>query len=98
MLTMFLVVAIIIAVGTRASDGVQVKQQEVILHNLPERDALAYYEIIRKRVRRVQVMRVIAFAALATMFYSYKHHMARQQATTPTPPAAPAPAPAETRR
>jgi hypothetical protein len=90
MLTMFLVVAIIVAVGTRASDGVQVKQQEVILRNLPEPQALAYYEVLRRRVRRVQILRVIAFASLALMFYSYKHRLARQ---------APAPAPAvETKR
>jgi len=41
-LSTLLVIAVVIALGTRASDNVQVRQQEVILANLPERRHSAY--------------------------------------------------------
>src|SRR5439155_243757 len=53
MLGTILVIAVIVAVGTRASDEVEVRQQEVILANLPEPDAIAYYQLLRRRVRTV---------------------------------------------
>jgi hypothetical protein len=90
MLSMLIVVAVVVAVGTRASDGVQVRQQEVILANLPEKDALAYYDILRRRVRKVAVMRVVALLSLLTLFYSYKHRLA-------APPPPPVVVPAATR-
>jgi hypothetical protein len=71
-----LVMAIVIAVGTRASDGLQVKQQEAILASLPEPEALAFYDLLRRRLRKIQVLRVIALLALVTLFYAYKHHLA----------------------
>jgi hypothetical protein len=89
MLGTLLVMAIVIAVGTRASDGVQVKQQEVILANLPEQEALAFYALLRRRLRKIQVLRVIALLALVTVFYAYKHRLA--------PPAA-GPAPVTEKR
>jgi hypothetical protein len=70
-----LVIAIVLAVGTRASDAVAVRQQEVILHNLPEKEAVAYYEVLRKRVRKVAILRVIAICSLVVLFYSYKHNL-----------------------
>jgi hypothetical protein len=78
MLTAFLVVAVIAGVGTRAADGLRVRQQEVILANLPETEARAYYEILRRRVRRVAILRVIAMLSLITMFYCYKTRIAAQ--------------------
>jgi hypothetical protein len=83
-LSTLLVMAIVIAVGTRASDGVQVRQQEVILANLPEKEALAYYDLLRRRLRKIQVLRVIAFLSLVTLFYAYKHRLA--PAPAPKPP------------
>src|SRR3954470_24267147 len=88
-LSAFLVVAVIALVGTRASDGVRVKQQETILQNLPPDEARAYYQMLRARVRRVNVLRVIALASVVTLFYSYKHRMAA--------PVVPARAPTTTR-
>jgi hypothetical protein len=70
-----LVIAIVLAVGTRASDAVAVRQQEVILDNLPEKEAVAYYEVLRKRVRKVAILRVIAICSLVVLFYSYKHNL-----------------------
>jgi hypothetical protein len=88
MLSMLIVVAVVVAVGTRASDGVQVRQQEVILANLPEKDALAYYDILRRRVRKVAVMRVVALLSLLTLFYSYKHRLAAPPRAAVVVPAA----------
>jgi hypothetical protein len=85
MLSTLLVIAIVVAVGTRASDGVQVRQQEVILANLPQAEALAYYDILRRRVRKIAVLRVIALLALVTLFYSYKHRLAGQPPRPPAP-------------
>jgi hypothetical protein len=71
-LSTVIVVLLIVGVGTRASDGLRVRQQEVILGNLPEREALAYYKVLRGRVRRVAVLRVVALLALVGLFYCYK--------------------------
>jgi hypothetical protein len=69
------VMAIVIAVGTRASDAVEVRQQEVILHNLPEADAVAYYQVLRRRLRKVMVLRAVALVSMLTLFYVYKRHL-----------------------
>jgi hypothetical protein len=72
MLGMLLVVLLVVAVGTRATDALRVRQQEVILRNLPEDEARAYYAILRRRVRRVAVLRVVALLSLVALFYCYK--------------------------
>jgi hypothetical protein len=76
MFSAFLIVAVIAAVGTRAADGLRVRQQEAILANLPEAEALAYYQVLRKRVRRVAILRVIALLSVITIFYCYKARLA----------------------
>jgi hypothetical protein len=78
-----LIVAVIAAVGTRAADGLRVRQQEAILANLPEAEALAYYQILRRRVRRVAILRVIALLAVITIFYCYKARLAGKLAGLP---------------
>jgi hypothetical protein len=75
-LSTVLVMVIVLAVGARSSDAVAVRQQEIILRNLPEKEAVAYYEILRKRARKVAILRVIALCSLVLLFYSYKHHLA----------------------
>lgn len=76
MLSTILVVLLVVAVGTRAADNVRVKQQEVILHNLPEPEARAYYAILRRRVRRVTLLRVVALLSLVALFYCFKYRFA----------------------
>ncbi len=68
MLSLVLVVLLVVAVGTRATDGLRVKQQEVILRNLPEGEARAYYDVLRRRVRRVAILRVVALVSLVALF------------------------------
>ena len=43
-------VLVIVAVGGRAIDGVRLSQAESILARLPEADARAYYDLLRRRV------------------------------------------------
>ena len=45
-------VLVIVAVGGRATDAVRLSQAESILARLPEAEARAYYDILRRRVRR----------------------------------------------
>jgi hypothetical protein len=86
MIGALLVVIIVIAVGTRASDGLAVRQQEVILRNLPEREAVAYYEVLRKRVRKVNALRALALLSTLTLFYCYKRHLSHRPATVELQP------------
>jgi hypothetical protein len=75
-----LVVVIVLVVGTRASDALEVRQQEVILANLPERDAVAYYQLLRRRLRKVMLLRALALVSAVALVYCYKHRLA-----TPAP-------------
>jgi hypothetical protein len=75
-LSTILVVLLVVAVGTRAADGLRVQQQEAILRNLPEPEALAYYAVLRRRVRRVMLLRVVALLSLVALFYCFKYHIA----------------------
>lgn len=84
--TAFLVV-LIVAIGTRLADGIRVRQQEVILSKLDTPEAHAYYQILRRRIRRVQLLRAIALVALVTIFYSYKHRFLQRSAPRPAPAA-----------
>jgi hypothetical protein len=77
------VIIIVLAVGARSSDAVSVRQQEIILRNLPEKEAVAYYQLIRKRFRKVAVLRVIAICSLAVLFYSYKYRLGTPRAGAP---------------
>ena len=65
MLTAVLLMVLVLAAGAHLSDGVRLKQEEVILHKLPVDEAHAYYEVLRRRARRVRVLRAVALAALA---------------------------------
>ena len=85
MLGTLLVIVIVIGVGTRASDSVAVRQQEIILRNLPEKEAVAYYEILRKRARKINLLRAIALCALVVLFYSYKHRLGANAPQAPAP-------------
>jgi hypothetical protein len=62
-------VLVIVAVGSRAIDAVRLSQAENILSRLPEADARAYYELLRRRVRKVIVMRALAVISLGCIFW-----------------------------
>lgn len=75
MLSTLIVVVLILAVGGNASDRLRVRQEEVILARLPEAEAIAYYEVLRKRVRKLQVLRAIVLISLVVLSYTYKHRI-----------------------
>ena len=68
-------VLVIVAVGGRAIDGVRLSQAESILARLPEADARAYYDLLRRRVRRVIVMRAIVLLALLCIFWVLRQRL-----------------------
>ncbi|HMF44585.1 MAG TPA: hypothetical protein VKQ32_28115 [Polyangia bacterium] len=68
-------VLVIVAVGSRAIDGVRLSQAESILARLPEADARAYYDLLRRRVRRVVVMRSLVLIALLCIFWVLRHRL-----------------------
>jgi hypothetical protein len=66
-------VLLILAVGTHVADKVNVRQQEVVLAKLPVAEASAYYDVLRRRVRRVRLMRAMVLTALICLLYAYRH-------------------------
>ena len=89
MISTLIMVLVVVAVGTRASDALTVRQQEVILSRLPEAEGVAYYGVIRRRVRKIRILRALTLLSLVCLVYAYRH---RQDRIPPAPPAATAPA------
>jgi hypothetical protein len=70
-----LTVLVIVAVGSRATDAVRLSQAESILARLPEAEARAYYDTLRRRVRRTLIMRGIALIALLCIFWAIRRRL-----------------------
>jgi hypothetical protein len=68
-------VLVIVAVGARASDALRLSQAESILARLSEDDARAYYDVLRRRVRRILVMRAVALLALLCIFWVIRQRL-----------------------
>jgi hypothetical protein len=90
MVSTLVTILLIIVVGTRASDNLALRQQEIILSRLPEADGIAYYDVLRRRVRKIRILRALTLLSLLAMVYAYRHN---QRRIPPAPPAATAPAP-----
>jgi hypothetical protein len=74
--TLFTVLMVIV-VGARARDNLRLRQQELILEKLPEADGVAYYGVLRRRVRNARILRAIALISLLCVFYAWRHGLAR---------------------
>ena len=74
MISLFAVL-VIVAVGGRAIDAVRLSQAENILARLSEADARAYYDRLRRRVRKVIVMRGLAVLALLCIFWAIRQRL-----------------------
>lgn len=74
MLSLFTVL-VIVAVGARAIDAVRLSQAESILSRLPEADARAYYDVLRRRVRRTLIMRGVVLVALLCLFWALRQRL-----------------------
>ena len=68
-------VLVIVAVGSRATDAVRLSQAESILARLSEAEARAYYDILRRRVRRTLIMRGVALVALLAIFWAIRRRL-----------------------
>lgn len=75
-------VLVIVAVGTRALDDLRRQEAESILHRLPIPQAHAYYEALRRRMRRLMLMRALSLVSLLLILLTIRQHL------TPGPPAA----------
>jgi hypothetical protein len=84
-LTGVLLVVLILAAGAHMSDGLRLKQEEAILRKLPVDEAHGYYEILRRRARRVRLLRAVALTSLVIAMYA-----ARRRFFPPPPSAQPA--------
>jgi hypothetical protein len=68
-------VLVIVAVGSRATDALRLSQAESILARLPEAEARAYYDVLRRRVRRILIMRGLALIALLCIFWAIRRRL-----------------------
>jgi hypothetical protein len=64
MVSTVLLMAIVLAVGTRAADAIRLRQEESILRKLPIAEAHAYYEVLRRRARKVRILRAVTLASV----------------------------------
>jgi len=74
MISLFAVL-VIVAVGTRATDALRLKQAESVLARLSEADARAYYDRLRRRVRKVIILRALAVIALLCIFWAIRQRL-----------------------
>lgn len=73
MIATLLTTLLILAAGTEAGNRLIVRQQEAVLAKLPEADAVAYYDLLRRRARRVRALRAVVVASLLALLYAYRH-------------------------
>lgn len=83
-----IIVVLVLIVGERAADGMERRQQEIVLGKLPIPEAHAYYERLRRRSRRIRLLRALTLASLLTLAYVYRHATTRRIAAPPSPGAA----------
>ena len=86
MLSTILLVFLVLGVGAHLADGVRVKQEERILRRLPIEEAHGYYDLLRRRVRRVRILRAITLVSLLVVMIAVR----RRFFPPPPPPAEPA--------
>ena len=69
--------AVVILAGTRIRDNLRLRQQELVLAKLERADAVAYYDVLRRRVRNARILRAIAVASLLCLIYAWRHGLVR---------------------
>lgn len=67
-----LIVVLVLALGNELTERLRVKQEERILQNLPEHEAVAYYQVLTKRVRKVRLLRGAVLVALVVAAMAIK--------------------------
>ena len=62
----------LIVVGGSASDKLRTSQLQSILTRLPTDQASDYYDVLRRHLRRVAVMRALSLVSLVCIFYALR--------------------------
>jgi hypothetical protein len=87
-------VLLVLSVGTRATDAVRLRQQEVVLRKLPVGEAAAFYEVLRRRIWKIRFLRLVALLSVLVIISARGRLRARHPAPPPgATPAATEPAP-----
>jgi hypothetical protein len=73
-------VLLIVTVGSRVIDGLRRAEAESILARLPQDQAVAYYGVLRKRMRRIVLMRALALLSLLWMFFVFRQRLVKHEA------------------
>jgi hypothetical protein len=74
MVSTVLLMVVILAVATRATDAIRLREEEEILRKLPLSEAHDYYELLRRRARRVRVMRAVTLGSLVLVLLAGRRH------------------------
>lgn len=85
MIGTLIVVLLILALGTRASDVLEVRQQEIVLGKLSVPEAHDYYQRLRRRAWRARVLRSVAVLALITLAYAGRRLLPVDAHSAPSP-------------
>jgi hypothetical protein len=77
MLGTFVATLLVVIAGARVRDNLRLRQQEAVLSKLAEPEALAYYDVLRRRVRNARILRAISLLALLCLFYAWRHGLVK---------------------
>lgn len=74
-----LVAVLVLAVGTRATDAVRLRQQELILAKLPTPEAAAFYGLLRRRAWKTRILRAVALVAVIVILHARNRDRSQRQ-------------------
>lgn len=77
MLGTFIATLLVVIAGARVRDNLRLRQQELVLAKLAEPDAIAYYDVLRRRVRNTRILRAISLLALLCLLYAWRHGLVK---------------------
>ncbi|MDB4983162.1 MAG: hypothetical protein JWM82_3914 [Myxococcales bacterium] len=77
MLGTLVAVLLVVVAGARARDALRLRQQEIVLAKLAEPDAVAYYDVLRRRVRNARILRALSLLALLCLFYAWRRGLVK---------------------
>ncbi len=87
MVATLILMLLILAVGTRAGDTLEVRQQEIVLAKLSIPEAHDYYQRLRRRAWRTRALRAVAVLSLITLVYVARRMLTAAPGAGMSPPA-----------
>jgi hypothetical protein len=67
-----LMVVLVLALGNELTERLRVKQEELILKKLPQNEAIAYYDVLKRRVMKVRILRGAVLVSLVVIAMAIK--------------------------